>query len=379
MGVGLNLPRMIFPLPNIFFFDSTNYLQTTHRQPLRYNQVRMVPPRGPTTDTKTQPNRTGTPQPSTGPVAQQIQQQPPQGPTQPPAGPSQPHPPTSTSKLDLSATPNYNGKSLTSLDLENDILPGNSDKPWRKPGADVTDYFNYGFDEFTWTAYCQKQTNLRDEFNPTKLMEQMMMIGQFAMPGMALPPGMAGPGGLMDAAAAAAMMNMPPEMVAMMASGGSGFPQGADMTGMGMGMDHSAMYGMGAGPGGPGGYDGTGGGGGYGMGPGGPQQGRMGPSAGPNNPQGMGYGGYGPDAALMQQQQAQQQAQNQQMQAQQQQVQQVQQQQQQQVQQQVQQQQAGQGPNRVGVVGPGGIVGPGVVGGPGPAGWGNRGRGRGRW
>jgi pre-mRNA 3'-end-processing factor FIP1 len=37
-------------------------------------------------------------------------------------------------------------------------------------GADVTDYFNYGFDEFTWTAYCSKQTNLRNEFNPAKVM-----------------------------------------------------------------------------------------------------------------------------------------------------------------------------------------------------------------
>lgn len=37
-------------------------------------------------------------------------------------------------------------------------------------GADVTDYFNYGFDEFTWTAYCSKQTNLRNEYNPGKVM-----------------------------------------------------------------------------------------------------------------------------------------------------------------------------------------------------------------
>ena len=37
-------------------------------------------------------------------------------------------------------------------------------------GSDVTDYFNYGFDEFTWTAYCSKQNNLRNEFNPSKVM-----------------------------------------------------------------------------------------------------------------------------------------------------------------------------------------------------------------
>ena len=35
------------------------------------------------------------------------------------------------------------------------------DKPWRKPGADLTDWFNYGFNEETWQAYCQKQVELR--------------------------------------------------------------------------------------------------------------------------------------------------------------------------------------------------------------------------
>ncbi|KRT82548.1 hypothetical protein AMK59_4387 [Oryctes borbonicus] len=31
------------------------------------------------------------------------------------------------------------------------------EKPWRKPGADITDYFNYGFNEDTWRAYCERQ------------------------------------------------------------------------------------------------------------------------------------------------------------------------------------------------------------------------------
>ncbi|CAH1962590.1 unnamed protein product [Acanthoscelides obtectus] len=35
------------------------------------------------------------------------------------------------------------------------------DKPWRKPGADITDYFNYGFNEDTWRAYCERQKRLR--------------------------------------------------------------------------------------------------------------------------------------------------------------------------------------------------------------------------
>lgn len=37
------------------------------------------------------------------------------------------------------------------------------DKPWLKPGADITDYFNYGFTEVTWAAYCERQRKLRIE------------------------------------------------------------------------------------------------------------------------------------------------------------------------------------------------------------------------
>ena len=37
------------------------------------------------------------------------------------------------------------------------------DKPWRKPGADITDYFNYGFNEITWQAYCERQRRSRME------------------------------------------------------------------------------------------------------------------------------------------------------------------------------------------------------------------------
>ncbi|CAG0880430.1 unnamed protein product [Darwinula stevensoni] len=37
------------------------------------------------------------------------------------------------------------------------------EKPWRKPGADITDYFNYGFTEETWNAYCERQKKLRFE------------------------------------------------------------------------------------------------------------------------------------------------------------------------------------------------------------------------
>jgi pre-mRNA 3'-end-processing factor FIP1 len=107
--------------------------------------------------------------------------------------------------------PNYNGQPINKIDMQSDLLP--SDKPWRKPGADVTDYFNYGFDEFTWTAYCEKQAGLREEFSQAKMAEQFMFtamnLGIMPGPGMdpsqmgdmsmmggfGMQPGQAGPGG----------------------------------------------------------------------------------------------------------------------------------------------------------------------------------------
>jgi pre-mRNA 3'-end-processing factor FIP1 len=67
--------------------------------------------------------------------------------------------------LDINSVAQYKGVPITHVNLE-DL----EDKPWRRPGADITDYFNFGFDEFTWTAYCSKQDNLRDTYTPQKLM-----------------------------------------------------------------------------------------------------------------------------------------------------------------------------------------------------------------
>ncbi|XP_075051739.1 pre-mRNA 3'-end-processing factor FIP1 isoform X2 [Mixophyes fleayi] len=58
--------------------------------------------------------------------------------------------------VDLDAPGNINGVPLVEVDLDSF-----EDKPWRKPGADLSDYFNYGFNEDTWKAYCEKQKRLR--------------------------------------------------------------------------------------------------------------------------------------------------------------------------------------------------------------------------
>lgn len=71
---------------------------------------------------------------------------------------------TTTSQIDLSSVPIYPGTntSLMDVDLE-EAFPG-VEKPWRRPGADITDYFNFGFNEFSWRQYCTKQKVLREEF-----------------------------------------------------------------------------------------------------------------------------------------------------------------------------------------------------------------------
>lgn len=48
----------------------------------------------------------------------------------------------SAGKIELDANPAYKGTPVYDLDLSS-----LEDKPWRKPGADITDYFNYGFNE----------------------------------------------------------------------------------------------------------------------------------------------------------------------------------------------------------------------------------------
>ncbi|XP_060105991.1 LOW QUALITY PROTEIN: pre-mRNA 3'-end-processing factor FIP1-like [Heteronotia binoei] len=64
--------------------------------------------------------------------------------------------------IDLEAAGNINGLPVIEVDLESF-----EDKPWRKPGADLSDYFNYGFNEETWKAYCEKQRRLQLGLEPS--------------------------------------------------------------------------------------------------------------------------------------------------------------------------------------------------------------------
>ncbi|XP_051561199.1 pre-mRNA 3'-end-processing factor FIP1-like isoform X4 [Myxocyprinus asiaticus] len=63
---------------------------------------------------------------------------------------------TKVKGVDLEAPGSINGVPVLEVDMESF-----EEKPWRKPGADLSDYFNYGFNEDTWKAYCEKQKRLR--------------------------------------------------------------------------------------------------------------------------------------------------------------------------------------------------------------------------
>jgi pre-mRNA 3'-end-processing factor FIP1 len=102
------------------------------------------------------------------------------------------YPAQRTSTVDVNGNPVYppQGKPLLQVDMDADLAE--EQKIWRRPGEDQSDYFNYGFDEFTWETYRQRQISMvntiQQQKNDMVQMQQMMGGG---MPGM---PSMPGPG-----------------------------------------------------------------------------------------------------------------------------------------------------------------------------------------
>ncbi|RFU32903.1 hypothetical protein B7463_g3464, partial [Scytalidium lignicola] len=167
----------------------------------RYNEIRNIPQRGTTSDASAKPavvKKETTSKPVSGADLPGI----------------------ATSKIDIDAKPIYEpaGKPITQVDIDEDL--GENDKPWRRPGTDITDYFNYGFDEFTWALYASKQESLRAEYNQDKIAannkkmfeDLNMMMAMGGMPGM---PGMPAAGGS-ALPPMPGMEGIPPEMQAMM-------------------------------------------------------------------------------------------------------------------------------------------------------------------
>ncbi|KAI9826056.1 MAG: hypothetical protein M1832_000505 [Thelocarpon impressellum] len=225
-------------------------------QPPKYSNARNLPARTASSEVAPKPSappKTGTPSKGT------------------PAKSGAEYPAVRTSKVDVDAKPEYEpaGKPITEVNIDEDLKE--HDKPWRVPGTDVSDYFNYGFDEFTWSLYCLKREKTRAEVEDDKKGFSMVMEGgAMGLPGMPAPP--SGPQGAIGMPQLPGMGDMGAEMMAQMAQM------------MAAGMDPSqmdpAMFGMQQPPNGPGG-------GGQAQGFGGGQQAY--PAQGQNQQQ-MGYG-----------------------------------------------------------------------------------------
>lgn len=72
---------------------------------------------------------------------------------------------SSESSLELimtnTKTEKTQGENAVDMNLYDFDLDTIKDKPWLNPGADITDYFNYGFTEKTWKKYCDMQRDNR--------------------------------------------------------------------------------------------------------------------------------------------------------------------------------------------------------------------------
>jgi len=187
-----------------------------------------------------------------------------------PTQPGTAYPAVRTSTIDVNADPIYppEGKPISQVDMDADLAE--STKPWRLPGADQSDYFNYGFDEFTWEMYRQRQQSMVNTLATQKAETAQMqaMFGNGIMGGPPTSASAAPPTAPTGPAAAPAappgMMNeeMMNQMMAQMMAQGMD-PSNMDFNAF-MQMAGQGMPGFGGPGGNQGGFGGGGGGGGGG-------------------------------------------------------------------------------------------------------------------
>ncbi|KAF2268809.1 hypothetical protein CC78DRAFT_565259 [Lojkania enalia] len=154
--------------------------------------------------------------------------------------PSQPgtaYPPVRSSTIDVNADPVYPavGKPISQIDMDADLAE--SMKPWRLPGADQSDYFNYGFDEFTWEMYRQRQSNIAATLAQQKA--ETAQFQQMFMPSMSGPAASSGTAGGNSGGSGGAG-GVPGAPTGPAAQGGGGM---GDMAGM-MGMSQEQLMGL---------------------------------------------------------------------------------------------------------------------------------------
>ncbi|CAK5264475.1 unnamed protein product [Mycena citricolor] len=143
--------------------------------------------------------------------------------------------PPSHPVIDPTVTGMTEGRSIIDVDLN-----ALADKAWRRPGSDISDWFNYGFDELSWELYCYRRRDLGEMANVLKTnvlnfsgMEEDQMT--------VLPPEVR----QMVMTGTSAMMNGAAGGMGMMMDMGGMMPMGMDMgmSGM-MGMPDVAQGGV---------------------------------------------------------------------------------------------------------------------------------------
>ncbi|KAJ6523545.1 hypothetical protein B0H19DRAFT_1201274 [Mycena capillaripes] len=152
--------------------------------------------------------------------------------------------PPSHPVIDPSVTGTLEGRPIIDVDLSS-----MAEKQWRRPGSDISDWFNYGFDELSWEAYCYRRRDLGELANVLKTnvlnfsgmpedqltvlppeVRQMVMTGTTAMMNGAANPAMMGQGMMMD--------------MSMMGPMGMGMNGDMGMNGPMMQVDGRGMMGM---------------------------------------------------------------------------------------------------------------------------------------
>ncbi|KAJ3765234.1 hypothetical protein FB446DRAFT_795256 [Lentinula raphanica] len=121
--------------------------------------------------------------------------------------------PPSHPEIDPTAPGMLDGRAIFEVDIS-----AMAEKPWRRAGSDISDWFNYGFDELSWEAYCYRRRELGEMADALKVnvlnfaampeeqltalpsdIRQMVMTGATAAMMNNTPnPGMMAPGVMMD-------------------------------------------------------------------------------------------------------------------------------------------------------------------------------------
>ncbi|KIK70448.1 hypothetical protein GYMLUDRAFT_234912 [Collybiopsis luxurians FD-317 M1] len=121
--------------------------------------------------------------------------------------------PPSHPEIDPTVPGMLDGRAIFEVDIA-----AMTEKPWRRAGSDISDWFNYGFDELSWEAYCYRRRefgemadNLKvnvlnfsampeDQLTalPTDIRQMVMTGATAAMMNGAPNPGMMAPGVMMD-------------------------------------------------------------------------------------------------------------------------------------------------------------------------------------